>query len=80
MKKTIAHQTEKANTMPVKQYVFEVDDNKNKTEIKREIEKEYKVKVESVNIINIPRRPRRSGFRPGLKKAVVKTKQELTIK
>jgi len=72
--------TEKAtNLSEFNQYVFEVFPSANKTEIKKAIEKTYKVDVLSVRIINIPAKKRRlgriSGWRKGYKKAIVKIKE-----
>jgi large subunit ribosomal protein L23 len=71
--------TEKSNYQAGKlnQYAFEVAGNATKTLVKDAVEKLFKVKVESVNIINTPakrgrRRNRRMLVRrPGYKKAVV---------
>ena len=68
--------TEKAHElMAQKKYVFEVDKNANKTEIKRAIEQIFKVKVVGVNTIRVPRKPKRmgrySGYTSEWKKAIV---------
>jgi large subunit ribosomal protein L23 len=42
-------------------YVFEVTKNATAPEVKKEIEKVYKVKVASVNIIKLPGKKRRIG-------------------
>ena len=56
-------------------YLFLVDKKATKNEIKKIIEKEYKVKVTKVNVMNTKPKPRRlgrsQGHRPGYKKAVV---------
>ncbi|MDD5569046.1 MAG: 50S ribosomal protein L23 [Candidatus Pacebacteria bacterium] len=60
-------------------YVFRVFPKANKTEIKKAVEGEYGVNVESVKIINIPRKKTRrgriEGFRSGYKKALVKVEK-----
>ncbi|MBU2082145.1 50S ribosomal protein L23 [Patescibacteria group bacterium] len=70
------HTTEKAlAAQKVNKYVFKVDSGANKIMVANEIKKTYKVKVLSVNIINIPRRSRRvgktTGFKSGFKKAII---------
>jgi len=72
------HVTEKATEFEKdNKYVFEVFKSANKKEVAKAIESLYSVNVESVNIINIPRkkrrtRSRREGWRKGYKKAIVK--------
>ena len=57
-------------------YVFKVKKNANKTQIKNEVEKAFKVKVVNVNTINAVQKKRRVGRYTGLttayKKAYVK--------
>jgi large subunit ribosomal protein L23 len=57
---------------------FDVNPNANKREIKEAVEKLFKVKVDSVNTINLygkeRRRGRFSGYKPDWKKAYVKLK------
>lgn len=70
------HQTEKAGLMAsLSKYVFRVGANSNKIEIRRAIEKLYKVKVDKVAVLKLPAKARRlgrtAGFRPGFKKAMV---------
>ena len=59
-----------------KKYVFMVDVNANKTEIKQAIETIFGVKVESVNTVNVrgklKRQGRSEGYTSKSKKAVVK--------
>lgn len=59
-------------------YIFSVAGLANKVKIKRAVEGRYKVKVETVNIINMPGKERRrgkiSGWKPGIKKAIVTLK------
>ena len=56
-------------------YLFLVDKKATKNEIKKIVEKEYKVKVTKVNVMNTKPKPRRlgrsQGHRPGYKKAIV---------
>jgi len=78
------HISEKASFLAENnQYVFEVLDNCNKTEIKKAIEGIYNVNVLSVNMITIPPKKRRlgktQGWRKELTKAVVKIKDGQTI-
>ncbi|HWP80093.1 MAG TPA: 50S ribosomal protein L23 [Candidatus Acidoferrum sp.] len=57
-------------------YTFEVAVDANKHEIRKAVEEIFKVKVDKVNTIKIPAKPRRVGVHPGFttvrKKAVVK--------
>lgn len=57
------------------QYVFKVSDNANKSQLSRQVEKMFKVKVKSVKMINTKKKRRDvgryPGFKPGFKKAVV---------
>lgn len=60
-------------------YVFHVTTDANKVEIKSAIEAKYKVDVIQIRTINIPRKKiskgRKTGFRSGYKKAIVKIKE-----
>jgi large subunit ribosomal protein L23 len=72
--------TEKAtDLLKNNQYVFQVYAGTNKNEIKKAVEGSYGVDVESVNVINIPKKRRRlgknQGWKGGVKKAVVKLKE-----
>ena len=62
-----------------KKYVFEVDVNANKIEIKKAVEEIFDVEVESVHTINRDGKMRRqgnsSGRTPSSKKAYVKLKE-----
>ncbi len=74
------HVTEKATDSGEKnKYVFKVLPKANKKEIKKDVEDSYNVDVESVNIINVPRKKRRlgrqEGWKKGYKKAIVKVKK-----
>lgn len=64
-------------------YFFEVDVNANKIEIKRAVEKLYKVKVKSVNTLNMLGKKKRIrwqlGKRPDWKKAIVTLKEGYSI-
>ena len=66
-----------------KKYAFVVDKNANKVEIKNAIEQIFKVKVESVNTINVlPKRKRvgkYEGYTAAYKKAIVKLAAENKI-
>ena len=57
------------------QYVFKVSDNANKSQLSRQVEKMFSVKVKSVKIMNTKKKRRDigkyTGFKPGFKKAVV---------
>jgi large subunit ribosomal protein L23 len=67
------------------QYVFEVQRDANKIEIKKAVEKLFKVKVVSVNISNSEGKKKRvgrfAGKKPDWKKAIVKLnpKDKITI-
>lgn len=68
--------TEKSTALNAQnQYVFKVAPDASKSEIKKAVRDLYGVKVERVNIINLPGKTRRvgrnQGFRSGFKKAVV---------
>lgn len=72
--------TEKgANMMPMSKYLFWVDKKSNKVEIRNAVESIYKVKVNSVNTMNVKGKPKRvrytMGLTSGWKKAVVTLKQ-----
>ena len=72
--------TEKgADMMTLGKYLFWVDNKANKIEIHDAVENIYKVKVDSVNTINIKGKPKRvryaMGMTSGWKKAVVTLKE-----
>jgi len=74
------HISEKATNLgQINQYVFKVFSKARKSEIKKAIERIYRVDVLTVNIIAIPAKKRRlgrtMGFKQGYKKAVVKIKK-----
>ena len=59
-----------------KKYVFEVDINANKTEIKAAVEEVFGVKVEKINTVRMQGKVKRTGAypagrRPAYKKAIV---------
>ncbi len=71
------HVSERASLlMGMNQYVFQVAGSATKPEIKKQIEKMYKVHVEKVRIVRLPGKTkqigRNKGFRPGVKKAIVR--------
>lgn len=73
--------TEKStDLMEEKKYVFEVDPKSNKTEIKQAVESIFNVKVEKVNTVKVPRKPKRMGRYTGYtalrKKAIVKLSED----
>jgi large subunit ribosomal protein L23 len=72
--------TEKgSNIMVLNKYLFWVDPSANKIEVRKAVEDIYKVKVSSVNTLNVKGKPRRVrytlGKTSGWKKAVVTLKQ-----
>ncbi|GIO10316.1 50S ribosomal protein L23 [Brevibacillus reuszeri] len=66
--------------MAEKKYVFEVPLKANKTEIKQAVEKVFGVKVEAVNTVRVPAKPKRygkySGYTSEWKKAIVKLTED----
>ena len=76
--------TEKSESLKINNvYVFKVKKSANKTQIKNEIEKQFKVKVVNVNTVNAVQKKRRVGRYTGLsaayKKAYVKLAEGSTI-
>ena len=76
--------TEKTNNLASENvYVFKVDKKANKTQIKQAIEKQWKVKVQSVNTVNTQAKKRRvgkyTGYTASYKKAYVKLKEGSSI-
>lgn len=65
------------------QYVFKVNTEANKSEIKKQIGKLFKVDVVDVKILKMPRKSRNigrhTGFKSGFKKAIVVLKKGQTI-
>lgn len=73
------HISEKATYLAEdNKYVFKVDSNSNKPEIKKSVEGIYRVDVTSVNIIKIPGKKRRMGRTEGMKRG--HTKAIVTLK
>lgn len=81
----LPHITEKANDLVQnKGYVFEIKGRANKTEIAREVEKKFKVKVNKVNIIASHSKPisykrKKQSYKKSPKKAVVYLKEGYKI-
>jgi len=74
------HVTEKATSLAEKnQYIFKVNPQANKIEVKKAVQGIFGVDVVSVKIINVPEKKRRlgriEGFRKGYKKAIVRIKE-----
>ncbi len=72
--------SEKASGMKdAKKYIFEVARDTNKIEIKKAVESQYKVEVESVNVVTMKPKKKRVrtnvGFSKAWKKAVVTLKK-----
>jgi len=65
------------------QYVFKVSNNANKSQLTKQVEKMFNVKVKDIKILNTPGKRRDigkySGFKPGFKKAIVILKKGYTI-
>jgi len=75
-----SHITEKVGLMNAEnKYVFKVYKKSNKIQIKKAIEKLYKVDVKGVTVISVPSKSRRvgryEGTKPGYKKAIVTLKE-----
>jgi large subunit ribosomal protein L23 len=64
-------------------YTFKVHPDAHKTQIRQAVEQLFDVKVERVNVIQMPAKPKRRGLyrgtRPGWKKAVVQLRAGDTI-
>ncbi len=76
--------TEKGSNMLVNnKYLFRVAKDANKIEVKKAIEELYKVKVDSVNMMNVPGKRKRVRYKEGMtstwKKAIVTLKPESKI-
>ncbi|OGM98516.1 MAG: 50S ribosomal protein L23 [Candidatus Yanofskybacteria bacterium RIFCSPLOWO2_01_FULL_41_34] len=65
------------------QYVFKVFRNSNKSQIRKQVEKLFNVKVKGVKVLNMPRKRRdlgrHPGFRSEFKKAIVGLEKGQTI-
>lgn len=71
--------TEKSNDgINAKRYVFIVDPRADKTQIKAAVEKAFGVSVESVNVVNVPGKPKRQGRTSGYTAARKKAYVQLT--
>jgi len=75
------HLTEKAyDGFASKKYVFKVHRDADKTEIKRAVEEIFKVKVKSVNTVNVrgkyKTQGRTSGYTSSYKKAIVQLTED----
>ena len=78
------HFTEKTSAQAAQQkYVFAVAPVANKAEVRKAVEKRFGVKVEDVHMINIHgkerRRGKQIGWKPGIKKAIVRLADGQTI-
>ncbi|OGN02948.1 MAG: 50S ribosomal protein L23 [Candidatus Yanofskybacteria bacterium RIFCSPHIGHO2_01_FULL_42_12] len=76
--------SEKASVLNASnQYVFKVFDDTTKNEVKKQVEKSFGVKVKGVKMINLPKKKRsvgrHSGFKAGIKKAVVVLREGYAI-
>lgn len=74
------HISEKATFLSAEnKYIFKVNLNSNKIEIKKAIEELFGVNVVSVNIVNIPKKKKRlgkyNGWKKEVKKAIVEIKK-----
>ncbi len=74
------HISEKATFLQEEdKYVFRISKRANKIEVKKAIEDLYKVKVENVNIVNVPAKKKmwrgKPGYGSGYKKAIVTIKK-----
>ncbi len=73
--------TEKSNAaIEGNKYTFCVDKKAGKASIKKAIEGIYNVRVDKINVLNMPRKEKNykfriKGYRPGYKKAVVTLKE-----
>lgn len=69
-----------SDMMNDRKYVFEVELRAKKTEIKKAVEEIFKVKVEKVNTLRMPGKPKRygkhSGYTSEWKKAIVKISED----
>lgn len=74
------HIAEKGTVLgELNKYIFKVNDNANKTEIKKAVESLYKVEVTKVHVLHMPSKFRRvgkyEGTKPGFKKAIITLKE-----
>lgn len=65
--------------LEINKYVFKIAPKAGKKEVRKAVENLYKVRVEAVNTIKIPRKFRiqgkTQGWKPGFKKAIVTLKE-----
>ena len=79
------HISEKSTKMMQEEnsYVFVVEKDANKIEIKKAVQELYSVDVVNVNVVSIPAKKRRlgrtEGEKPGYKKAIVKIGEDQNI-
>lgn len=82
IKKPVITEKSTANSQ-FNKYVFEVRKDANKTNIKKVVEDTYKVKVESLNSLNVKSKPKvfkgQRGSRSELKRIIVTLKEGNTI-
>lgn len=76
--------TEKSSNLAAEnKFVFLVQKSANKPQVKKSVESKFGVKVQDVHIVNLPAKERRRGnqigWKPGVKKAVVKIQEGQTI-
>lgn len=76
--------SEKASMLNgMNQYVFKVFSSANKSEIKKQVEKVFDVKIKDVKMLNMPHKRRdigkHPGFKSGFKKAIVVLKEGYSI-
>jgi large subunit ribosomal protein L23 len=66
-----------------RKYCFRIHPDAHKTQVRQAVEAQFEVKVESVNIVAMPSKPKRRGTihgrRPGWKKAIVKLREGHSI-
>jgi large subunit ribosomal protein L23 len=66
-----------------RKYTFKIHQDAHKTQVRQAVEQLFGVSVESVNVAQVPSKPKRRGLhrgrRPGWKKAVVKLREGQTI-
>ena len=71
------------NQIAENRYTFRVHSDAHKTQVRQAVEELFDVKVTSVNIVQMPAKPKRRGMikgtKPGWKKAIVELKAGDTI-
>lgn len=69
--------------LPDRRYTFKVHKDAHKTQVRQAVEQLFDVKVERVNLVKVPSKPKRRGLikgtRPGWKKAIVQLHEGHTI-